>query len=98
MKALRQIQKAKPPTCECLAFSKHSFCVSDWKNTQGDDKLLFPNAYKQFLLPPAYSYQNLSIIPYYILLYESDQGDYFRGLVTAGVIIDPEAIPLLQSL
>jgi ribonuclease HIII len=29
---------------------------------------------------------------------ESGKGDYFGGLVTAGVIVDPEAIPLLRSL
>ncbi|KEO84564.1 ribonuclease HIII [Tumebacillus flagellatus] len=29
---------------------------------------------------------------------ESGKGDFFGGLVTAGVIVDPEAVPLLQSL
>ncbi|MFD2169599.1 hypothetical protein [Tumebacillus lipolyticus] len=29
---------------------------------------------------------------------ESGKGDYFGGSVTAGVIVDPEAVPLLKSL
>ncbi len=29
---------------------------------------------------------------------ESGKGDFFGGLVTAGVIVDPEAVPLLKSL
>lgn len=31
-------------------------------------------------------------------MYESAKGDFFGGLVTAGVIVDPEAVPLLKSL
>ena len=36
--------------------------------------------------------------PFWYCLWGLGKGDFFGGLVTAGVIVDPEAVPLLQSL